>query len=211
MGVKTKTREFLLNLLTNRQVQKDFERWEELYGKFDQNNYDEFYLTDLPSESAYYHGEIIKWALDLKPKAILFAGENNETAIRLKESMHAESVYTAGLTDTDFQWNFEKDAPLLEKKFDLIVSQAILEHLLNPYKHVKDLSNLLQDNGCLILHTVLPGFCYHRHPIDALRFFPDWFEEVGQRIGMEVVRKRIVEAHIFYMYRKNKIINVGSK
>ncbi len=205
MGVKTKTKEFLLNLLTGKQIQEDFERWEDLYGKFDQNNYDEFYVTDLPSESAVYHGEIIKWARDLQPKAILFAGENNETAVRLKDIIQAEKVYTAGLSGTDFQWNFEKDAPVLDEKFDLLISQAILEHLLNPYKHVEDLSNLLQENGHLILHTVLPGFAYHRHPIDSLRFFPDWFEEVGQRMNMEVVKKRIVGTHIFYMYKKMKL------
>jgi SAM-dependent methyltransferase len=202
MGLKTKAKEFLLDLLTKKQKQEDFKRWEELYGTFDQKNYDEFSVTDLPSESGMYHGELIKWARDLKPKAILFAGENNETAIRLKELMQAEKVYTAGLTGTDFQWDFEKDAPRLEENFDLLVSQAILEHLLNPYKHVEDLSNLLQENGHLILHTVLPGFQYHRHPIDAMRFFPDWFEEAGQRMGMKVVRKRIVGTHIFYMYKK---------
>ncbi len=202
MGFKTKIRAFFIHFLTRHQVARDFKRWQDLYGTFDQKNYDEFYVTDLPSESAVYHGEIIKWALDLKPKAILFAGENKATAIRLKKLMHAENVYTAGLADTDFHWDFEKNAPEVETKFDLLVSQAILEHLLNPYKHVEDLSKLLQKNGHLILHTVLPGFQYHRHPIDSLRFFPDWFEEVGQRMNMEVIKKRIVGTHIFYMYRQ---------
>jgi SAM-dependent methyltransferase len=201
MGVKTKTKEFILRALTRKQVKEDFRRWENLYGKFDQNDYDEFYITGLPSESGVYRGEIIKWTLDLKPKVILFAGENKETVLRLKEIVHAEEVYTTGLADTDFKWDFEKDAPVVAERFDLLISQAILEHLLNPYKHVEDLRGLVQKNGHLILHTVMPGFPYHRHPIDSVRFYPDWFEEVAQRLSMEIVKKRIVGTHIFYMYR----------
>ena len=117
--------------------------------------------------------------------------------------MNAEKVFTTGLIDTDFRWDFEKNAPVFDENFDLVVSQAILEHLLNPYKHVEDLSNLLQANGHLILHTVMPGFPYHRHPIDSVRFFPDWFEEIAQRMNMKTVRKRISDTHIFYMYQKS--------
>ena len=202
MGLRTKTKTFLLKALTKKQVREDFARWESLYGHFDQEEYEQFFVSDLDSESCMYHGEIIKWATDLKPKCILFAGETKETASRLQKIMHAEKVSTTGLVDSDYTWDFEKDAPIIEEHFDLIVSQAILEHLLNPYKHVEDLSNLLQKNGHLIVHTVMPGFLYHRYPIDSVRFFPDWFEEVALRMNLKVVNKRISDTHIFYMYQK---------
>lgn len=202
MGLRTKTKAFLLKALTKKQDRQDFARWQSLYGHFDQEGYENFSVSDLNSESCMYHGEIIKWATDLKPKCILFAGETKETASRLKKIMNAGEVFTTGLDDTDFKWDFEKDAPVIEENFDLIVSQAILEHLLNPYKHVEDLSHLLQKNGHLILHTVMPGFLYHRYPIDSVRFFPDWFEEVALRMNLKVERKRINETHIFYMYQK---------
>jgi SAM-dependent methyltransferase len=202
MGLRTKTKTFLLKILTQKQVAADFERWENLYGSFDRNDYEKFFISDLPSESGVYHGEIIKWARDLHPKNILFAGENQETARKLKKIINAEKVFTTGLVDTDFKWDFEKNAPVFEENFELVISQAILEHLLNPYKHVEDLNNLLQANGHLILHTVMPGFPYHRHPIDSVRFFPDWFEEIAEKVNMKTVRKRINDNHIFYMYQK---------
>ena len=202
MGLRTKTKAFLLKALTKKQVAEQYSRWESLYGRFDHAVYEEFFVSGLPSESGVYHGEIIKWAMDINPKCILFAGENKETAGRLKNVIKAGEVYTAGLADTDFKWDFEKRAPVIAKNIDLVVSQAILEHLLNPYQHVQDLSGLLQDGGHLILHTVMPGFPYHRHPIDSVRFFPDWFEETAQRMNLKTVRKRINDTHIFYMYQK---------
>ena len=203
MGLRTKTKTFLLKSLTRKQTAADFRRWEELYGAFDRKEYQQFLIDGLPSESSVYHGEIIQWARELHPKCLLFAGENKETAKRLQEIIEAEKVYTAGLGETDFQWNFEHDPPTIEEDADLIISQAILEHLLNPYKHVEDLSKLLQPGGHLILHTVMPGFLYHRHPIDAVRFFPDWFEEIALRMHMQPVRKRINDKHIYYMYQKS--------
>lgn len=113
-----------------------------------------------------------------------------------------EDIVTAGLgEDMDFEWNLERDPPEMGT-FDYIVSQAMLEHLLNPYKHVVDLVELLKPGGFLILHTVVPGFRYHRFPIDCVRFFPDWFEEIGSRLGLRVVDRYIGELRICYTYVK---------
>ena len=202
MGLRTKTKTFLLKMLTRNDVAALHARWEDLYGRFDKADYDRHFVSGLPSESGVYHGEIIKWAHEARPQRVLFAGENRETAARLKEIIQAGEVYTAGLAETDYNWNFEKGAPAIDQDFDLVVSQAILEHLLNPFKHVQDLSTLLKPKGYLILHTVMPGFPYHRHPIDSVRFFPDWFEETAQRINLAIVKKRISDTHIFYMYQK---------
>jgi len=202
MGLRTKTKAFLLKTLTKKDVAALHVRWDELYGPFDNTDYDQHFISGLPSESGVYHGEIIKWALDLGPQRVLFAGENRQTAAQLNEIIRAGEAYTAGLADTDYRWNFEKGAPAIDRDFDLVVSQAILEHLLNPYKHIEDLSALLRPQGYLIVHTVMPGFPYHRHPIDSVRFFPDWFEETAQRVNLEAVKKRINDTHIFYMYQK---------
>jgi 2-polyprenyl-3-methyl-5-hydroxy-6-metoxy-1,4-benzoquinol methylase len=111
-------------------------------------------------------------------------------------------VITAGLSDVDYKWNFEEKHPAIENKIDLIVSQAIFEHLLNPYKHFQDLADIISHNGHIIIHTVMPSFPYHRFPIDALRFFPDWFEECAKRFALKIIRKRIQDGHIFYMFQK---------
>lgn len=114
-------------------------------------------------------------------------------------------VTTAGLhDDADHRWNFEEDPPsvLTARRFDCIVSQAILEHLIDPYKHLRDCAGLLASGGHLLVHTVMPGFIYHRHPVDCMRFYPDWFEEVGKRLGLTVADKAMGDGHIVYLYRK---------
>ena len=180
-------------------------QWQRIYGNFDEKNYENFTEYGLPSESTFYHGEIIKWVRDITPlpKKTLLVGDNKDTAKRLQQKIQTESIYTTGLLNADYTWNFEENPPQMGK-YDLIISQAILEHLLSPYKHMCDLVSLLAPRGCLIVHTVCPGFPYHRHPIDACRFYPDWFEEVAQRLQLDIVKKRIKDTHIFYMYRKRQ-------
>lgn len=83
-----------------------------------------------------------------------------------------------------------------------IMSQAMLEHLIDPYKHVCDCYGLLEPGGHLVIHTVMPGFHYHRYPVDCLRFYPDWFEEVATRLDAKVVDKYLDDAHMTYMLKK---------
>jgi SAM-dependent methyltransferase len=182
---------------------KQFVEWEKIYGSFDKTNYEADTIRNLPSESSVYHGEIIKWAQDIfpPPKRVLLSGESKSTAEYVQEKIKAKKVYTAGLADVNYKWDFEENPPRMGQ-FDLIISQAILEHLINPYKHVQDLVRLLLPGGYLIVHSVIPGFWYHRFPIDTVRFFPDWFQEIAKRLDLSVIKKRIKKTHIFYMYNK---------
>jgi SAM-dependent methyltransferase len=184
-------------------TKKQIVEWEKIYGEFDKTDYEDYKMENLPNESSVYHGEIIKWARDIfpPPKRVLLAGENKSTAKYIQEKIQVQKVYTAGLADADFKWDFEEDPPQMGQ-FDLIISQAILEHLINPYKHMQDLDRLLLSGGYLIVHTAIPGFWYHRFPIDAFRFFPDWFEEMAKKLKLSITRKRIKRTQIFYMYKK---------
>jgi len=184
-------------------TKKQIIEWEKLYGEFDKTDYEDYMMRDLPNESSIYFGEIIKWAQDIipTPKRVLLPGESNSTAKYVQEKISVKEMYTAGLLDVDYTWNFEEDPPKMGQ-FDLIISQSILEHLLNPYKHMHDLTSLLFPGGYLIVHSLIPGFWYHRYPIDANRFFPDWFEEIAKRLNLSIVKKRIRRTQIFYMYKK---------
>lgn len=73
--------------------------------------------------------------------------------------------------------------------------------MLDPYRHLKDLAGLLAPGGSLIVYTVSPGFPYHRHPVDCMRFFPDWFEEAAKRLNLRVEESYIGEDHIVYRFR----------
>lgn len=178
-------------------------QWEEIYGPFDHGDYDQYTIQDLPSESGYYHGEIIRWIQELSsvPKRTLFAGEAKPAAAALEKVMELGEVTTAGVLDVDVPWNFEQKPPEIGT-FDLIVSQAILEHLLDPYQHMLSLEGLLAAGGHLLVHTVTPGFDYHRYPIDAYRFFPDFFETFALKTNLLVHRKRVCDNHIFYFFQR---------
>lgn len=197
---------FFFQKMSSKQCEMEWNSWEEIYGEFDKTDYEDFTLRGLPNEATFYFGEIIKWAQDINPtpKRALLAGENNNTAKYLQPEIRVEHICTSGLLNVDYEWDFEKPPPQMGP-FDLIISQAILEHLLNPYKHMSDLSDLLAPGGYLIVHSVCPGHPYHRYPIDACRFFPDWFEETAKRLNLDIIKKRIKDTkdnHIFYMYQK---------
>jgi SAM-dependent methyltransferase len=99
-----------------------------------------------------------------------------------------DQILTAGWhDDMDFRWNFENNPPIGIPKVDLIASQAIIEHLIDPYKHLTDCFSILKPGGHMVFSTVIPGFQYHRYPVDCLRFFPDWFEEVARRLDAQVI------------------------
>lgn len=137
---------------------------------------------------------------------LLLDGDSNRITSQLRNKLGLSGkldILTAGLDgDFDYSWDFEKDPPNEIGKFNLIVSQAMIEHLLDPYKHVKDLANILNVGGFLILHSVMPGYTYHRYPIDAVRFYPDWFEMIAPKCGLIVLRKFKRNFHLFYLYKK---------
>lgn len=153
-------------------------------------------------------GEIVKIVsdLNLQPKRVLLDGDNKLIKNQFKERFNFKTsdVLTVGIgNDFDYDWNFENDPPKnLPKNFDLIISQAMLEHLIDPYKHMVDLTNRLRHGGVLIVHTVMPGFPYHRFPIDAVRFFPDWFETSADRLNLRIIRKFQRDFHLFYLLEK---------
>lgn len=75
----------------------------------------------------------------------------------------------------------------LHKNFDLIICQALLEHVINPVAVIENLLQLRSDHrSILAIQTVNPYMGMHRYPIDTLRFFPDFFLEHGAKNGLSV-------------------------
>lgn len=137
-------------------------------------------------------------------KTALLPGEHNglKSVYANLLNIPENEIKTTGLSDNvDYHWNFENRPPNFGH-FSIIISQAMLEHLIDPYKHVRDLFDALEPGGHLILHTDIPGFQYHRYPIDCFRFFPDWFEEVAIRLGAIIADKYIGEQRILYRFCK---------
>jgi len=205
--IRNRITNWFIQKLYLRQREEEINRWEKIYGEFDKTNYEDFTLRGLPNEASFYFGEIIKWAQDItpRPRRTLLAGENKNVVKYLQPKIQVKDICTTGLLNIDYEWNFENSPPKMGE-FDLIISQAILEHLLNPYKHMCDLASLLAPGGFLIVLTVGPGHPYHRYPIDACRFYPDWFEETAKRLNLDIVKKRVKDPknnYIFYMFQKS--------
>lgn len=177
------------------------------YGDFRlDRKYNSQHIRGLSKESGTIRGVIVDIVENIEQdiNRVLLPGEYNidkKYYIELFDS-DSERIVTAGIgEDTDYQWNFEQDPPEMGK-FDLIISQAMLEHLLDPYRHVSDLSQMLNSGGKLILHTHVPGFNYHRYPIDCVRFYPDWFETIAERLGLSVYDRYIGDMRICYTLEK---------
>lgn len=184
-------------------------RFAELYGDFHfGRSFDRHAIKGLAQESGKIYGAIVKFLNEI-PEPItnmLLPGENNAVKPVYASLLKVDQsrIVTAGvLSDMDVQWNFEQDPPAIGP-FDCIVSQSMLEHLIDPYKHVRDCVALLRPGGHLILHTMMPGFNYHRYPVDCFRFYPDWFEEIAQRLGLQVHDKYIHNSRITYKFRKTE-------
>ncbi|HFS85234.1 MAG TPA: hypothetical protein ENK72_01285 [Epsilonproteobacteria bacterium] len=169
-------------------------------------DYSHKHLYGLSKESGAIRGVIVDIVESLPHPVshVLLPGEYNTDRHHYAKlfNLDVNAIVTAGLGgDMDHEWNYENNPPQMGK-FDLIISQAMLEHLLNPYKHVSDLSLMLEEGGTLILHTHTPGFQYHKYPIDCLRFYPDWFEEVAKRLGLVVYDRYIGDLRICYTLHK---------
>ena len=207
-----KLRAFFGRHIGNRLVQlllhmKTDYRFAELYGDFNfGKSFDRQAIKGLAQESGKIYGGIIRFlqSLPKSPTNLFLPGENNAVKPVYADLLNIplEKIITAGiLDDMDVQWNFEADPPV-QTQYDCIISQSMLEHLIDPYKHVRDCASLLQPGGHMILHTMMPGFNYHRYPVDCMRFYPDWFEEVAKRLSLTVADKYIHNARITYLFRK---------
>jgi len=165
-------------------------------------------VSGLTSESGVILGEMVHAIRSIaRPSdTLLLPGERRAARSAYSEvtGIPVERIFTAGIhEDMDFAWNYEQAPPPQIPKVRLIVSQAMLEHLLDPYRHVRDCFSLLEPGGHLVFHTVMPGFQYHRFPVDCLRFYPDWFEATAQRLGAQVALRSLSrDGHVVYCLRK---------
>jgi hypothetical protein len=175
----------------------------DVYGPFDTELYRHLDITGLSKESNRIRGEIVACLRSVRwEPPVLLPGEYNRDRDAYADLLNTSRIVTAGIgTDHDHQWNFEDDPPTGLDQFGLIVSQAMLEHLIDPYKHVRDCAKLLDADGVAVFHTPSPGFQYHRHPVDCQRFYPDWFEEVAIRLDLRIEYRYFADLRVMYALR----------
>lgn len=94
--------------------------------------------------------------------------------------------------------------PLPEDRYDLIINQATLEHVYNPFGAMKNMFEALAPHGILVSHTHPPGFEYHSYPRDYFRFMHDWWEDLPDFFPeIELLELHEANFHVFSCYRRN--------
>ncbi len=93
-----------------------------------------------------------------------------------------------------YKKNLEKDDLNIRRKFDTITMIAVIEHLKNPDKVLKQILDLLKDKGTLVITTPTP--------------FGDNVHKIGAMLGL--TSKDAVEDH-YMLYDYNNMKNLLSE
>jgi SAM-dependent methyltransferase len=100
-----------------------------------------------------------------------------------------------------YRWS-EGKTPIGIYSFDSVLSQALLEHVCNPFQAVQNMVNLVKPGGTIVIHTVRPGFRQHRFPVDCVRFMPDFWKELCKYMPIKLLAYQEHIYHVFVCYRK---------
>lgn len=71
-------------------------------------------------------------------------------------------------------------------KWDLVVCQSLLEHVIDPVGILDNLVLLTKPGGYVSIQTVNVFMDYHPYPIDCLRFYSDFFIAYAAKRGLSV-------------------------
>ncbi len=121
------------------------------------------------NSSGGYHGLLQQWwdFYAIHGARVLLVSENSEAA---EDFQKAYPAWDIKITDLPF----DLCSGELRGEFDLIICQATLEHLYNPFGAMKNLADVLVKDGILVLHTHSINCQYHAWPRDYIRFMDDW-------------------------------------
>jgi len=172
--------------------------------------------------STGYHGILKQWWEYYKPSGnnVLLISENNtvkkefnhiypewniktlDKYIDLNDIIGIKKVENENICD--YQMDICDNNFTIPKKFDVIISQATLEHLYNPFQSMVNKFNNLNKDGILVLHTHPPRMPYHSYPRDYFRYMEDWWIDLPKYIE----NIRLIELythdnyHVFALYQK---------
>lgn len=160
----------------------------------------------IPNSSGGYHGLLRDWfdMYKLQGEGLLIGERESEVKISfMKRYQGIKQIYTTDLTGGDINWDITTSFPsIYNMKFDFIICQAVLEHIVDPFGAIKNMKNILRKEGRLFIHTHGPSFIYHAFPIDCYRFFRDAFIAISKRLNLEIEDIFCNENHCFVVYRE---------
>ncbi len=86
-----------------------------------------------------------------------------------------------------FTWDVCCKPPegIAENRYDSVICQALLEHVIAPTTAIANMAALLKQGGRLYLQTHTPSFHKHSVPRDYMRFHHDYFEDLPKYLSAE--------------------------
>lgn len=82
--------------------------------------------------------------------------------------------------------------PFEDESFPYIISGSTLEHVVHPWRWIREVGRLLQKGGklCVIVPYNHP---YHEHPVDCWRIFPDGMKALFEEAGLTTVLAKMYD------------------
>ena len=176
------------------------------------NNYTIGGLFKVSNLSGGYHG-ILKqyWDTYNTGNDVLLISENNKVKKEFSDIYPNWNIQTIDFypeistnNDVDIVGDIcNQNNPLLNN-YDLIINQATIEHVYNPFQAILNLTKSLKSGGILVTHTHPPNQEYHQYPRDYFRFMIDWWIDLPKYIdNIELLEVYMINnAHVFSCYRK---------
>ena len=162
--------------------------------------------------SGGYHG-ILKqyWDTYNTGNDVLLISENNKVKKEFNDiypDWHIQTIdfypEISTTNDVDIVGDICNSINPLLNSYDLIINQATIEHVYNPFQAMSNLTKSLKNGGILVTHTHPPQQEYHQYPRDYFRFMIDWWIDLPNYISnielLEVYMRN--NAHVFSCYRK---------
>ena len=147
------------------------------------------------------------WLLVSEPKS---APEEIRTAwltkygVELPEIIPIEELLHSNWNAQEFQYDLCKDLDLKETdaKFAVVLHQSLLEHVVDPITLIKNLNGYLIPGGVQVIQTVNIYASEHRFPIDTLRFFPDFFNNLFKYLSLQCTNCFVENQSIYAVLKK---------
>jgi len=154
-----------------------------------------------------YHGleqQWWEWYMRHKKNPRVLLISETRTVKSEFQKIYPSWVFTC--TDLDGDADFDYDLCVtcgLENKYDLIICQATMEHLYDPFAGMKNMIMALKRGGVIVIHTHPQKFPYHSWPRDYFRFMDDWWMDMPKYLPVRLMEFHNHENyHEFICYKK---------
>ena len=132
-----------------------------------------------------------KWLLVSEPSSApkeIKDSYREKYGIELPEITSIEDILNKTWTSQEYDYDLCV-YPVMQNppKYQAVLHQSLLEHVVDPVSVIKNLNDFLVPGGIQVIQTVNIYCSLHRYPIDCLRFFPDFFENLEKYIAVKCI------------------------